>query len=218
MNRNQARCLVSIFLGAVHYSCSGPVTLPQGDPADDLWLDYGAYQLSSSMGVSSQSSSSHEAQSSSVQTSSSTLESLAFSMTVKAMGGQYYLSHNACLNAFWITNAKGEYVRTVGIYTQWYQYNLVNWNQALPGSDPTLDGVTGATQSPGARNFQWDLMDYQGSKVAFGDYVLHMETVEDPLTPDNTTYSVPFSLTLPFVPIENTSHGIFTDIFISSVP
>jgi len=123
-------------------------------------------------------------------------QSLSFNVTTKTYNGQYAPKH--CF-ALWITDASGNYVKTINRQSKNYTRYLTNW---VSGSgSKTTDGMTGAsltshnyayTSSSKTTQripFTWDFLDYNGTLVDDGTYYINIEFTESNATGKTVKYA-----------------------------
>ena len=81
--------------------------------------------------------------------------------------------------AVWIEGPDGEFVKTIYVsgfcgYAKEKQIDLPQWGKNSEFRD--VDGVTSASIDQGHHVYIWDLKDFQGKKVADGEYRIRVET------------------------------------------
>jgi hypothetical protein len=82
------------------------------------------------------------------------------------------------VGAIWITTSTGLFVRSLDVWGSKRLKHAVAWLAASLGND--VDAVTGATrQAAGAHLVTWDCRSAEGTRVAPGTYVVHVEFTEE---------------------------------------
>lgn len=101
---------------------------------------------------------------------------LNISVNTKAAGGNYAPRN---VVAIWISNANGDFVKTLLAYANKRKTHLNNWENSTTkagSSFNTVDAITGATQYGHAtRTCKWDGKNYLNSSVLDGTYYVNME-------------------------------------------
>jgi len=112
----------------------------------------------------------------------STPGTLNVTVTTSATTGGTYIPRN--VEAIWIQNSSGQFVKSLLVYAAARIGELTNWNTSSAGNK--VDAITGATQSShGVRTCSWNGTNVSGVVVADGTYTLKME-----LTDKNATGNV----------------------------
>ena len=112
----------------------------------------------------------------------STPGTLNVTVTTSATSGAQYSPRN--VEAIWVVDNTGKFVKSLLVYAQARISELTNWNTSSAGNK--VDAVTGATQaSHGVRTCSWNGTNVSGVVVADGTYTLKME-----LTDKNSTGNV----------------------------
>jgi len=112
---------------------------------------------------------------SSYATNASTPGTLNVSVTTSATSGAQYSPRN--VEAIWVENSSGVFVKSLLVYAQARISELTNWNNSSSGNK--VDAVTGATQSShGVRTCSWNGTNVSGVVVADGTYTLKMELTD----------------------------------------
>jgi len=89
--------------------------------------------------------------------------------------------------AIWVTNSKGEFVKTLAYHADKRKKYLKVWKKQSDKN--TTDAVTSATLSTHeSRTVKWDCKDAKGNLVPDGEYEIHVEfsnaNKAGPVTPD----------------------------------
>lgn len=99
----------------------------------------------------------------------------------------------------WVTNASGEYIRTLDLWGTLFISQLKTWIGELPGSvqaaaeelDVT-DAVSGATALAfGPREAKWNFTHYTGATAPDGVYTVHIEVTDKDETGETVTFDLP---------------------------
>ena len=107
---------------------------------------------------------------------------LSVTVTTSATSGGSYIPRN--VEAIWIEDSSGRFVKSLLVYAAARISELTNWNTASAGNK--VDALTGATQSThGVRTCTWNGTNVLGVVVADGTYTVKME-----LTDKNSTGNV----------------------------
>lgn len=106
--------------------------------------------------------------------------SLVVKATTDTFKGKYGPRNTA---AMWITNSKGEFVKTIGIWANKYKWTLGQWDATSKGDksgiSKNFDGLSAASRSShGTITGKWDLKDKNGVLVPPGVYYYHVEMNE----------------------------------------
>jgi len=105
----------------------------------------------------------------------STPGTLNVTVTTSATSGAQYSPRN--VEAIWVENSSGVFVKSLLVYAQARISELTNWNNSSSGNK--VDAVTGATQSShGVRTCSWNGTNVSGVVVADGTYTLKMELTD----------------------------------------
>ena len=105
----------------------------------------------------------------------STPGTLNVTVTTSATSGAQYSPRN--VEAIWIENSSGVFVKSLLVYAQARISELTNWNNSSAGNK--VDAITGATQSThGVRTCSWNGTNVLGVVVADGTYTLKMELTD----------------------------------------
>jgi hypothetical protein len=112
-----------------------------------------------------------------------TAGSVEFTATTKSAKGKYAPRH---VLAVWVTNSKGQFVKTLELYGRKRMKYLKRW--AEQSRNNQVDAVTGATaKTHRAHTVTWDCRDTKGALVPDGEYQIHVELTENdrqgPVTP-----------------------------------
>ncbi len=103
-----------------------------------------------------------------------TAGTVQLSFQTKRTSGKYAPKH---VLAVWVTNARGEFVRTLAIYGRKQAKRLKGWS--ADSSRNTTHATTGATlRSHAERTVTWDCRSASGALVPDGDYHLRIEFAE----------------------------------------
>lgn len=97
--------------------------------------------------------------------------------------------------AIWISDAAEQPVHSLlvaGDSPRWLRELRQWWRKLGRGDDSLIDATTGATRKPGHYQLTWDGRDFQGRKVAAGNYVLHLEIARE--HGEHESLVVPFML------------------------
>ena len=107
---------------------------------------------------------------------------LNVTVTTSATSGGSYIPRN--VEAIWIQDSSGKFVKSLLVYAATRISELTNWNTSSSGNK--VDAITGATQSThGVRTCSWNGTNVAGVVVADGTYTVKME-----LTDKNSTGNV----------------------------
>ena len=105
----------------------------------------------------------------------STPGTLNVTVTTSATSGAQYSPRN--VEALWVVDNTGKFVKSLLVYAQARISELTNWNNSSSGNK--VDAVTGATQSShGVRTCSWNGTNVSGVVVADGTYTLKMELTD----------------------------------------
>lgn len=109
--------------------------------------------------------------------------SVTFTVTTKAVKARYSPRH---VMAIWVTNSKGEFVKTLAIHAKSQKKRLTTWIKQSKKN--AVDAVTGATlKTHQTHTVTWDCLDVKGKSVPDGDYQIHVEFTsansQGPVTP-----------------------------------
>jgi hypothetical protein len=113
---------------------------------------------------------------------------LQIAFTFSAAAGNGRPSKNPYI-AVWIEDGSGAMVRTVSLWlqtgkgqkwwpdlTRWYRQDAA---RAASGGPATADTITGATRTAGDYRVSWDGTDYDGARVAQGQYHVCIEAARE---------------------------------------
>jgi len=107
--------------------------------------------------------------------SASTPGTLNVTVTTSATTGGAYIPRN--VEAIWIQNSSGQFVKTLLVYAAARISYLTNWNTSSGGN--VVNALTGATQSShGVRTCTWNGTNVSNTVVADGTYTLKMELTD----------------------------------------
>lgn len=114
-----------------------------------------------------------------------------------------YAPRNA--GAIWITNAQGQFVKTIKVWANQYRYTLIRWVNS--SSNNTQGAITGASlNNHQLHSVSWNGTNYQGTEMPDGDYKVNVEFTEHNASASNmgkfkqvtfTKGSTPVNLTIP---------------------
>lgn len=109
--------------------------------------------------------------------------SVEFTVTTKPAKGKYSPRH---VMAIWVTNSKGEFVKTLAVCGKNQKKRLATWAKQSKKND--VDAVTGATlKTHQTHTVTWDCRGAKGKSVPDGDYQIHVEFTssngQGPVTP-----------------------------------
>ena len=95
-----------------------------------------------------------------------------------------YAPHNVV--AIWVTDSKGNFVKTLEIYGRKRKKYLISWTKQSKKNE--VDAVTGATlKKHQTHTVAWDCRDNKGNLMPDGNYQLHVECTnkngQGPTTP-----------------------------------
>ena len=112
-----------------------------------------------------------------------TAGSVEFTATTTSAKGKYAPQH---VLAVWVTNSKGQFVKTLELYGRKRMKYLKTW--AEQSKKNQVDAVTGATlKTNRTHTVTWDCRDTKGALVPDGEYQIHVELTDKngqgPVTP-----------------------------------
>jgi hypothetical protein len=104
----------------------------------------------------------------------STPGSVEFTVTTKTSGEKYAPRH---VIAVWVTDSKGNFVRTLELRAREYVRHLRIWRKGSQGN--TVDAITGASlRAHQSHKLVWDCKNAKGELVPDGEYRIHVEFTE----------------------------------------
>lgn len=84
--------------------------------------------------------------------------------------------------AIWINDATGQPVQSLlvaGDSARWLRELRQWWRKLGRNDDALIDAAAGATRKPGRYQLEWDGRNFNGQKVAAGNYELHVEVARE---------------------------------------
>ena len=118
--------------------------------------------------------------------SASTPGTLNVTVTTSATTGGAFIPRN--IEAIWIQDGSGKFVKSLLVYAAAQIQWLTNWNTASAGNK--VDAITGATQSShGVRTCSWNGTNVSNAVVADGTYTVKMELTDKDATGNLGTFT-----------------------------